>query len=284
MNIKEAIERNSSLVQVKDTEFNGKALKVVKYKKAVFYKNLWNADLEQFRGLILDENYNIVSYPFTKIYNFGVESQAPSFDDDERVIATRKINGFMVAITNFDGELLISTTGRVNSKFVDYAKDLLNDIIEKEVLNNPDYTFLFEAVHQEDPHIIPENIGLYFIGKRQKTLGSPIELCHDFSGATQAVQILNVTPFKVIRELAKEARHEGYVIYSLDRQRATKIKSKHYLISKAIARASADKLSRLNVDEEFFGLMAAIKQHQGFSELSEQERLEFIRSYFNENF
>jgi hypothetical protein len=277
MSIQEAINRNKDLVQVKDAEFNGNALKIIKYKKAVFFKNLWNKDIEQFRGLILDQDYNIVSYPFTKIYNFGVESQAPRFDDLETVIATRKINGFMVAMTNFNGELLISTTGSIDSKFVGYAKEFLNNTIVSEVLNSPDYTFLFEAVHSEDPHIIPEDTGLYFLGKRRKEIGSPIELNNSFGSATQTVQIVTGLSFHEVRKLAHNASHEGYVIYSQDGKRATKIKSKHYLVSKAIARASADKLSRLSVDEEFFGLIDAIKQHQGFSLLSEQERLAFIR-------
>jgi hypothetical protein len=281
MSIQEAINRNKDLVQVKDAEFNGNALKIIKYKKAVFFKNLWNEYLEQFRGLILDSDYNIVSYPFTKIYNFGIESQSPHFDDLERVIAVRKINGFMVAMTNFNGELLVSTTGSIDSKFVGYAKDLLNDTIASEVLNSPDYTFLFEAVHPEDPHIIPEDTGLYFLGKRRKEIGSPIELDNSFGSATQIVQMVTGLSFQTVRKWARNASHEGYVIYSKDGKRATKIKSKHYLVSKAIARASADKLSRLNVDEEFFGLMDAIKQNQGFGQLSEQERLAFIREYFH---
>lgn len=67
MSLLEAINRNQELVSVKDALFNGQPLKIIKYKKAVFYKNLWNEDLEQFRGLILDQDYNIVSHPFTKI-------------------------------------------------------------------------------------------------------------------------------------------------------------------------------------------------------------------------
>lgn len=280
-NIKQAIEENSSLVQVRDVDFNGQKLKIVKYRKSVFYKSLWNPVLEQFRGLIIDANHNIVSYPFTKIYNYGIESQSPEFSDNERVIAVRKINGFMVAMTAYQGNLLISTTGSIDSKFVGYANDLLNETIKNEVLSNPDYTFLFEACHQEDPHIIPEDAGLYFLGKRRKEIGSAIELDHNFKGSTQFVQCFNDVSFGMARTIANEAKHEGYVIYSKDGNRATKIKSKHYLVSKAIARASVDKLSRLAVDEEFFGLMDAIKNRDGFSELSEQERLNFIRDYFN---
>jgi hypothetical protein len=43
----------------------------------VFYDNLWNDYLEECRGTIVDENFNVVSRPFTKIYNYGVEDRSP---------------------------------------------------------------------------------------------------------------------------------------------------------------------------------------------------------------
>lgn len=277
--IQQMLERNQRLISVKEQDFNGHTLKVIKYKREVFYKNLWNRDLQEFRGLVLDKENNIVSYPFTKIYNYGIEREAPHFHDDEMVIVTRKVNGFMVALTAFQNQLLVSTTGSVNSPFVQLAKDLITPELEVEILQYPDYTFLFECVHKNDPHIIPEQQGMYFLGKRLKQLNSPIELSNQpLSAMSLEMQIMT---FSQAKELAKTAKHEGYVIYSQDMQRATKIKSKQYLVSKAIARASADKLSRLAVDEEFFGLMSAIKESENFAQLSEQERLNFIRGYYN---
>ena len=51
----------------KDGEFEG--LSVYKYTRKVFFDNLWNEDLRLLdcRGIVIDTDYNIISYPFTKI-------------------------------------------------------------------------------------------------------------------------------------------------------------------------------------------------------------------------
>lgn len=53
------------------TEGKYKGLSVLKYDRKVFFNNLWNKDkrLLDCRGIVVDENNNIISYPFTKVFN-----------------------------------------------------------------------------------------------------------------------------------------------------------------------------------------------------------------------
>lgn len=46
-------------------------LKLTKYHNKVFYKNLWNLDprLLEARGIITDQDDNIIVWPFTKVFN-----------------------------------------------------------------------------------------------------------------------------------------------------------------------------------------------------------------------
>ena len=48
-------------------EFKG--LSVYKYSRKVFFDNLWGLDerLKDCRGIVVDENNEIISYPFTKV-------------------------------------------------------------------------------------------------------------------------------------------------------------------------------------------------------------------------
>ena len=85
---------NPNLVSMKPT---GNGLFVLKYKKKVFFNDLWNDYLEECRGTIVDADFNVVSRPFTKVYNYGVETRAPKLPDSTLVTAYRKVNGFMVA-------------------------------------------------------------------------------------------------------------------------------------------------------------------------------------------
>jgi hypothetical protein len=275
--------KTSDLVKIKSDRFGDTELLVVKYKHKVFYDNLWNEHLVNARGMVLDTDYNIVSYPFTKIFNYGVEAAAPEFDEHESVLVQRKVNGFMCAMTWHNNSVLVSTTGSVSGVFVDYARDFLTPKLEQELQDNPAYTYMFECVHPDDPHIIPEQMGLYYLARRAKYINSPIETPDRLRSwlytFVQHVVYAKELPFSVAVARAKAAKDEGSVIYSLRDTRATKVKSNWYLCSKALARTKADKLSRIKIDEEFADLNKLVETNT-FKAASEQQRLTKIREFY----
>lgn len=284
--LKTYVMENPQLVTMKET--SDPNLFVLKYKKKVFYDNLWNDYLEECRGLIVDKDFNIVSYPFTKIYNYGVEAKAPKIYSDEMVYAYRKVNGFMVSVTWYNNDILVSTTGSIDSDYVAMARELIEPDIERyrEVCrDNPEYTFMFECVHVDDPHIIPEKEGMYLLGARIKKLGSHISCVffeHDEFNAQRVEQI--IAPMEYIELLAKHVKHEGFVVYGSGGI-ATKIKSPYYLTKKFLARnPRTDKLMRPDIkqslDEEYYPLIDAIQSDiEHYTAMDEQQRLEWIRNF-----
>lgn len=60
-------ESNKHLVTMKQSALCP-YLYVLKYKRDVFFKNLWTPELEQCRGLIVDSDFNVVVRPFRKIF------------------------------------------------------------------------------------------------------------------------------------------------------------------------------------------------------------------------
>lgn len=282
--MKEFCLNNPKLVLVKETSKPN--LFVLKYNRRVFYDNLWNDYLEQCRGTIVDENYNVVSIPFTKIYNFRVEDKAPDISDSTIVNCYRKVNGFMGAITVHNNELLISTTGSIDSDFCQYIRDLINYDHYFSVLKQyPDQTFLFEVVHPSDPHIIPEQTGMYLLGSRTKAWNSSLNVNPTY--LSNLANQLNcfvpehktTTVGNIVAE-TKTVKHEGFVFYTSDGL-AAKTKSKYYLVSKAIARKqSILSLNKQNIDEEYYPLIDFLKNSQeSFDALPEQERLNVIRQF-----
>ena len=122
--LREYVRQNSRSVKMRESSaYPG--LYVLKYSKQVFYKNSWDNFLEECRGAVVDENFNLIAYPFTKIYNFGIESRAPVIGFDTKVTAFRKVNGFMASVTWYNGDLLISTTGSLDSEYVEMVKQLI---------------------------------------------------------------------------------------------------------------------------------------------------------------
>ena len=290
--IKAFVESHPELVSRKQT--SDPDLFVLKYKNRVFYDNLWNDYLEQCRGTIVDSEYNVVSLPLTKIYNYGIESRAPRIAGDTMVTAYRKINGFMAAITWHNDRLLVSTTGSIDSIYVGYATELIDrnrPVYEAHLKSFPNHTFIFECVHRDDPHIIPESEGMYLLTMRLKDWDSPIEydpnIIAEHSAALQLQPIECIRcKFDDVRSVVKSVNHEGFVIYTADGI-STKIKSPYYLTKKFFARCNkTDKLLSKTVkekfDEEYYPLIEYIQSNvDAFIELEEQDRLNFIREYLN---
>lgn len=295
--LKQFVQDNPKLVNMRSA---GKDIYVLKYSKKVFYDNLWNEYLEECRGTIVDDNFCVVSRPFTKIYNFRVEAQSPVLSDDTPIVAYRKVNGFMVAMTWKDNDILVSTTGSTANDYVDYAKEMMLKHMPwadwQLAIGNRDcvgMTFMFECVHPSDPHIVVETPGMYFLGWRENSWGSKVRGYHladawnDF--ATHNLKCYSAESFSTtvgeLVALSKTVKHEGFVFYTKDGQSA-KIKTPYYLTSKWVARnPRTDKLMskefKEQIDEEYYGLLVHIQDNiAAYTLLSEQDRLAYVRNYF----
>lgn len=230
----------------------------------IFYECNSYPNLQECRGIVVDENDNIISRPFTKIFNY--KENGTEVPLDEKVFWTKKYNGFLAVQT---GNLL-TTTGSFDSEFTDMAKEF--------VVHPTNYLFtlMFEIVHPNDPHIIEEEPGAYLIGARDLWLDKSYST---FRGKELFLDDLakehgwkrpeyGFSVFADLLDLSKQVKHEGFCIYG---SKNFKLKSPYYLQSKAIARSN----KQLQLDEEFTELLAQMPK-----DLTEQERLQFIRSFF----
>jgi hypothetical protein len=293
--LKQFVIDNPKLVSMKPA---GSGISILKYKRTVFYDNLWNEYLEYCRGTIVDEDFNVVAMPFTKIYNYGIEAKAPVISSDTPVTAFRKVNGFMVAVTWWNNDVLVSTTGTTDSEFVGYAKEMMLKHMPWAdwvmAVGSDDcrgMTFMFECVHPSDPHIVPEVEGMYILGYRENKWDSKVGHNPDTLATLGKLfnchvpEVMKVT-MEVVEDLAKKVKHEGFVFYTED-GRSAKIKSPYYLTSKWVARnPRTDKLVDLkrdikhNLDEEYYPLVDKIRENiVEYTQLDEQARLAWIRNY-----
>jgi hypothetical protein len=285
----------SGLVNMKEA---GEGIYVLKYKKKVFYDNLWNEYIAECRGTIVDKDFNLVAYPFTKIYNYGIEKEAPVLDDQTQVTAFRKVNGFMVSVSYHNGDVLVSTTGSTSGDFVAMAKEMMLKHMcwadwQMALMADDcrDMTFMFECVHPNDPHIVVEKPGMYILGYREKEWGSKVG--HDVFMLQELGRMFNcfvpesvTTNLAQLKNMVKECKHEGFVFYTEDGV-SSKIKSPYYLTSKWVARnPRTDKLVDLNkdikhnLDEEYYPLVDAIRANiVEYTAMDEQARLEWVRNF-----
>ena len=299
--LKQFVQENPKLVKMRPV---GENWYILKYAKTVFFKGNWNEYLENCRGTIVDADFNLIAYPFQKIYNLDIEPQAPKFDDSELVTAYRKVNGFMVSLTYANNDILVSTTGSVDSPYVTMAKEMMLKHMswmdwQMEIGCTKGVTLMFECVHPNDPHIVVEKPGMYFLGYRKNEWNSKVQgfgVAVANYWADYATKVLNcyvpesyVLPLREIKAKAKSCQHEGFVLYD-QQNRSAKIKSPYYLTCKWVARnPNTDKLVdtkndiKHNIDEEYHNLIDAIRLNiVEYTAMSEQQRLAWIRNYFEQ--
>lgn len=293
--LKDYVEANPRLVTRRESaRYPG--LFVIKYHRRVFYDGCWDDVLEECRGLVVDADYNAVIRPFTKIYNRFERNT--NIHRDKPVLAVRKVNGFMAAVTHVRGHgVVVSTTGSLDSEFADLARKNLPETVDEFADNGS--TWLFEIVDPSDPHIIPEEAGAYLIGARpildnQDYYSTPIHESY-LDGVAELMKVKRpewkvYDRFSDLTDLMNDCRHEGYCVYGDNT--ALKIKSPYYLVKKLFARMNSDRLLKMidndqaireRVQEEFYPLVDFLREHKAeFAALDEQDRLGFIRDYFEE--
>lgn len=288
--VKNFVESNSNLIRKKETSIEG--VYVLKYHNRCFYNGIWNEVIQNCRGAVVDSNYNLIVNPFTKIYNYGIEKEAPHIDDNERVIAIRKVNGFLLAVSWYNDDFIFSTTGSIDSDYAKMGEEIFYNSLTPEMIETvkesaqSNNTLLYEIVHPNDPHIIPEDTGAYFLGLRKNEWNSKLYPSNEFNSMLGKAVESHRIEFGDLKKSLKDCQTEGYVIYC-DDGRATKIKSPYYLVKKFLARCTkTEKLLHKDVKkriaEEYYPLVDYVQNNlEYFIKLSEQDRLAYIRGFLS---
>lgn len=230
-------------LSISKSVFNGRHLVMFKY-------NMVDSDfneqiVRECRGLILDENtFEIVSFPFTKFFNFG-EILAANVDWKTAKIG-QKVDGSLVKIVNLDNELLISTNGIILADDAPIAQfespyksfgDLVRHVLfNKNIeisLFEPGYTYMFELVGPYNRIVIPyPEVDMYFLGKRNNMTFEETYFTDD-EVFSHLFKIPKVYPLKTIDECIAATKampwdEEGYVVCDSKFNRI-KIKSPSYV-------------------------------------------------------
>ena len=265
-------------------------LRVLKYARSVFYNNCFDDALLEMRGLIIDAHNRIIVRPFKKVFNYS-----------ERIA---KVNGFLGCCTfvslsddhpshgaTFDGKVLYSTTGSLDSAFADMTAA---HCAQYETLFHayPNHTFLFEITDAKDVHIIREALGETLIGcidvatGRQFSEAELDEIGKQY-GVRRPETLKNIT-FGELKGRLKNVEHEGFMVFDAQTgEMLFKLKSPYYLISKFLGRSNEGnigrKLDKRHVDEEFYPLIDHIREHrEAFNAIPELDKIAFIQAFLRQ--
>ncbi|AUG85151.1 putative RNA ligase/tail attachment protein [Vibrio phage Ceto] len=302
-NVQDLIDRG--LVKAKEYD-NG--LKVLKYDRSVFFKNLWHLDerLLECRGRVVDADWNVIINPFKKVFNYGENGTGNELRKDCLYREVHKLNGFLGCVTrSSEYGMLYSTTGTLDSEYAQMVKDMFLEHTRHIDEIHPDFTLMFEVCHQDDPHIVPEQVGIYLIGCRHTGEG---EECEEEQFTEKELDKLarhfgwrrpehRLDTLENILARAKASKTEGVMVCSaLNDEHLFKYKTPHYLSKKLLMRLGKARVEQLFdnpeqfkkslKDEEFFGFVDYVARYIGrdmWKTLKDQERRELIECWFDKN-
>jgi RNA ligase len=147
------------------------------YTRKCTYEKVWNEVTLLCRGLVLDLNYNIVSLPLGKFFNFeefGPERIEAELRGKKYHVYDKK-DGSCGILVEYKGNYLITTRGSFSSEQAIWATELLNNKYLEDVkkLDTDNFTYVFEIVYPTNRIVVSygDFADIVFLARINKNTG-----------------------------------------------------------------------------------------------------------------
>ncbi len=124
-------------------------LYIYNYTQKTQFERVWNAVTLACRGLILDENFNIIARPFAKFFNLGEfeNQEIPNLKFD----VFEKMDGSLGILYFYNNKPFMASRGSFNSDQSIKANEILNSKYANCLVNlDSSKTYLFEIIYPEN--------------------------------------------------------------------------------------------------------------------------------------
>lgn len=125
-------------------------LYIYNYTKMAQYEHIWNDETLACRGLILDNNHNIVARPFPKFFN--LEEREVTLPN-ENFEVFEKMDGSLGILYFLENKPFIATRGSFKSEQAMIATEILHTKYQHVNLHSA-YTYLFEIIYPENRVVV----------------------------------------------------------------------------------------------------------------------------------
>lgn len=244
-------------------------LYIYNYTDKAQHERVWNNETLSCRGLILDDERNVVARPFPKFFNYNEKVAQGIQIPAEDFIVTEKLDGSL-GILYFDGEgnPTLATRGSFTSDQAQKGTHLLRSKYG-DVPFERAYTYLFEIIYPENRIVVDYGSMEDVILLAAIHTESGKEISYDELRSI-AGSISVVTKYDGVRDFdqlaaMEKANSEGFVVTFLNGQRF-KVKLAEYL-----------RLHRLVTGVNARMIWDLLRNHQPFDELLERVPDEFYQ-------
>lgn len=185
-------------------------LYIYNYSQKAQYDRVWNEWTLACRGLILDENYQVVARPFQKFFNLGEFENQEIPNESFEVF--EKMDGSLGILYWLENEVHISTRGSFVSEQALVATEMLRTQYAEVIpLLDKSKTYLFEIIY-------PENrIVLDYGNERKLVLLSIVDTETGIENELHNIGFEMVKRYNGLNDLSKlkeleEENKEGFVV------------------------------------------------------------------------
>jgi RNA ligase len=127
-------------------------LTIWNYSERVQYEGLWDEVTLMCRGLVTDDQGNIVARPFRKFFNMEEKRHTPTQDFE----VYEKMDGSLGIFFYYNGEPVFATRGSFTSDQAIRGKEILNKY-NWQYGTYEGYTYLFEIIYPENRIVVNYN-------------------------------------------------------------------------------------------------------------------------------
>ena len=123
-------------------------LTIWNYTPKVQYENIWDKITLQCRGLVTDDNGNVVARPFEKFFNIEEDMHIPTSEFE----VYEKMDGSLGILFNYEGEWVFATRGSFTSEQSTKGFEMLKRYNYTKL--HEGYTYLFEIIYNENRIVV----------------------------------------------------------------------------------------------------------------------------------
>lgn len=183
-------------------------LLILNYTNKCQFDQRWDEITMICRGLVVDNDWNIIARPFTKFFNLGELTEAlPS----EQFNVYEKLDGSLGILFNYNDKWIISTRGSFDSEQANVATVLL---LLYDIQNlDKEYTYLTEIIYPTNKIVVDYGgeEKLVLLAKIHTQTGEEIDLPATYSKFEVAKRYTRFTNINSLKE-TQEDNKEGYVV------------------------------------------------------------------------
>ncbi len=208
----------------------------------------WDDDNARFRSCILRKSdHTVVSQGFCKFTNFGERPDFQPWDKSWKIEARHKLDGSLLIVSNFKGELIVRTRGTVDARSMPNGHEIdeliakYPKVFDNEVLNDG-YSILLEWTTPTNIIVLREHdtptLTLLGIVHNQDAYYAEQFIVDDFANdwdIERPKRYYYNTIEECILDVDAWRGKEGVVLYSPDGQTLKKIKSSDHCVLHKLA-------------------------------------------------